>query len=298
MATLIPGSSTPEPLAGKLRSNQRQVLRQLLRSRTAVLGAIVAFIFLVMAIAGPSFVPYDPYKMSLGDRLQEASTLHWFGTDEMGRDLFSRIIVGSRISLLVSFSGTLLALLTGMVLGTVAGYYRGNLDAIIMRSMDVLLAFPGILLGIVVMAALGTSLTNLVIAVGIHSIPVFARLAYGSTLSTKECDYVLAARTIGAEDLSILFRHILPNILSPLMVQASLRVGSVILMTAGLGFLGLGVQPPLPEWGTMLSDARSYMRSEPHVSFYPGLMIFFAVLGFNLLGDGLRDALDPRLRSA
>lgn len=298
MATSIPGSSTPEPRAGRLRSNQRRVLRQMLHSRTTVLGALVVFVFLVLAIAGPSFVPYDPYEMNLIDRLQEPGALHWFGTDELGRDLFSRIIVGARMSLLVSFSGTLLALFSGMVLGTVAGYYRGNVDAVIMRTMDVLLAFPGILLGIVVVAALGTSLTNLIIAVGVHSIPVFARLAYGSTLSTKECDYVLAARTIGAQDFGILFRHILPNILSPLMVQASLRVGSVILMTAGLGFLGLGVQPPLPEWGTMLSDARSYMRSEPHVSFYPGLMIFLAVLGFNLLGDGLRDALDPRLRSA
>jgi len=298
MSTLTRGSSTGEACAGVIRSGGRQTLREILRSRTAVLGAIVVLLFVATAIAGPAFLVYDPYRLSLAERLQPPSPIHWMGTDEVGRDLLTRIVVGARVSLLVGFSATLLALLSGMLLGTIAAYYRGYVDAVIMRCMDVLLAFPGILLAITIVAALGTSLTNLIVAVGVHSVPVFARLAYGCTLSVKEYEYIQAARTIGASNRAILFRHILPNIMSPLIVQASLRVGTVILMTAGLGFLGLGVQPPMPEWGTMLSDARSYMRTDPHVGFFPGLMIFVVVLGFNLLGDGLRDALDPRLRSA
>lgn len=219
------------------------------------------------------------------------------GTDELGRDVLTRIVVGARISLFIGLSATVIALVGGTLLGMVGAYFGGRLGELIMRGMDILLAFPGVLLAIIIVATLGVGLTNVVIAIGIHSIPAFARLAHGSTLGVKENEYVLAARAVGTGEYNILRRHILPNIAAPLIVQFSLRVGTVILLAAGLGFLGLGAQPPTPEWGTMLSNARSYMRTNPHVGFFPGMAIFLVVLGLNLLGDGLRDVLDPRLRS-
>jgi peptide/nickel transport system permease protein len=281
---------------GRAESELIDLWRRLRRNRAAVIGAVVVGGFVLLAIFAPLLVPYSPIQGALGDRLLAPSQAHWFGTDELGRDLFSRILYGARISLQIQIVAVILALLVGAILGSVGGYLGGTIDNVIMRAMDVLLAFPSIFLALAIIAALGTGLFNLMLAAGISSIPAFARIVRASILSLKEREFVEAALALGSGTSRVVFRHLLPNCLAPLIVQSTLRMATVLLTASGLSFLGLGVQPPTPEWGAMLSNARSYLIVAPHVATIPGLAIMVVVVGFNLFGDGLRDTLDPRLR--
>ncbi len=270
--------------------------RRLRRNRAAVAGAGIVLLFVALALLAPVLVPYNPIQGNLNDRLQSFSESHWLGTDELGRDLLSRILYGARVSLQIQIVAVVLALIVGVLLGSLSGYLGGSVDSIIMRCMDVLLAFPGIFLALGIIAALGPGLLNLMLAAGISSIPQFARIVRASILSLKEREFIEAALALGSGSNRIMFRHLLPNCLAPIIVQSTLRMATVLLTASGLSFLGLGVQPPTPEWGAMLSNARSYLIVAPHVATIPGLAIMVVVVGFNLFGDGLRDTLDPRLR--
>jgi peptide/nickel transport system permease protein len=266
------------------------------KNKAALAGFLIILFFVFIAIFADLIAPYDPYEQSLYDRLQPPSGKHLFGTDDLGRDILSRIIYGARISLAIGIISVALALGVGASAGLVSAYYGGIIDTLLMRLFDVMLAFPTILLAIAIMAALGPDLKNAMIAVGIVNIPTFARIVRASALVIKEQEYVMAAQALGQSSFKIIFRHILPNIVGPITVQASLSYGGSILSAAGLGFLGMGAQPPTPEWGAMLSQARSFIISAPWTVTFPGIAIFLSVLGFNILGDGLRDFLDPRLR--
>jgi peptide/nickel transport system permease protein len=271
-------------------------LYRVVRNRAAVAGGAVVGIFVVAALLAPVLSPYDPLKGRLGDRLRTPSAAHWLGTDELGRDVLSRVLHGARITAQIQVAAVGLALAIGTALGLMAGYVGRSVDQAIMRFMDILMAFPGIFLALAIIAALGTGLGNVIIATGIFLVPQFARVVRASTLTLREMEFVQAARALGQGDFAIVFRYLLPNSVAPIIVQTSLRMATVLLTASGLSFLGLGVQPPDPEWGAMLSNARSYMINAPHVALMPGLAIALVVLGFNLLGDGLRDSLDPRLR--
>jgi len=277
-------------------------ISQLWRNKTAVVGLVIVITFVVAAVLAPSLSPHDPVDASLYDQLKPpvwaegGSSVHILGTDDLGRDILSRIIYGARVSLLVAVVSVGIAFVLGTLIGAISGYYRGTLDNVIMRMMDILLSFPYILLAIVVVAYLGPSLRNAMIAIGITYVPRFARIVRGSVLEEGEKDYVLAAKSIGARDWRIIFVNILPNCLGPLIVQTTLSFASAILDAAALSFLGLGAQPPTPEWGAMIASSRSLILRASWVMTFPGIAILLAVLGFNLLGDGLRDALDPRLR--
>ncbi len=274
---------------------QNRALRTFLRNRAAKAGAgILLLLGLTAAFAG-TVAPHEPLAADLNRMLQVPSRAHLLGTDELGRDLLSRIIFGGRISLTLGFVSVGIGLLTGTAIGAVGTYRGGWVDLVSMRFVDVLLSFPPVLLAIGIVAVMGPSLYNAMIAIGVAQMPVYARLVRGLVLSLKEQQYVEAARALGAHDARILLRHILPNCLSPLIVQSTLQVASAILSAAALGFLGLGAQPPTPEWGAMLSKGRLYLRVAPHLTAFPGVAIFVTVLGFNLFGDGLRDALDPRM---
>lgn len=266
------------------------------QNKAAMVGGLIIILYISLTFLAPILAPYDPYEINLQDKLQSPSMSHWMGTDDKGRDILSRILYGSRLSLGVGFSSVFFGAFFGIILGLIAGYYGKWLDTIISRCLDVMLAFPGILLALAIISALGPSLINVTIAVGVFSIPLFARIVRGSTMEVKKLEYIDAIRTLGANDLIIIFRHILPNILSPIIVQGSLRLATAILSAAGLSFLGLGAQPPSPEWGAMLSSGRDFIFSAPYMAIFPGLMISVLVLGFNLFGDGLRDALDPRMK--
>lgn len=270
--------------------------RRFLQHRLAVVGLAVLATLVVVAILAPELAPHDPIRQDLPSALAPPSRAFPLGADQFGRCVMSRILFGARLSLLVGVIATAIAAVFGTLAGLVAGYFS-RLDGVVMRSMDVLLAFPGILLAIAVMAALGPSLTNVMIAVGIRSIPSFARITRSMVLSLREQEFVQAAGALGAGHPRILFGHILPNSMSPLLVFSSMQVATSILLAAILSFLGLGVQPPTPEWGKMVSDGRAYLMEAPHVSLFPGLAIFVTVMGFNCVGDGLRDALDPRMRA-
>lgn len=277
-------------------------LLRLRKNKIAVAGLVIITLFLIMAVFSPWIAPHDPLEQSLYDKLKppvwdaKGTWAYPLGTDDFGRDLFSRIIYGSRISMIVGIVAVSISLFFGTIAGAIAGFYRGKIDNIIMRFMDLLLAFPSILLAIVIVAFLGPSLRNAMIAIGIVSIPRYARIVRGSVLEEYSKDYVQAARALGAKDIRLIFVHILPNCLAPLIVQTTLGFASAILEAAALSFLGLGAQPPTPEWGAMLANGRSLILRAWWAVTFPGIMILFAVLGFNLLGDGLRDALDPRLR--
>jgi len=273
-----------------------QVLRRLRRNRLAMAGLAIILVFIAMAAFAPWVATHDPLRSSFGQRLQPPSAEHWLGTDELGRDVFSRMVYGARISLRIGFIAVAIGILVGVPLGAVSAYYGGWIDLLVQRIIDVMLAFPGILLAIVLVSVLGVGLENVMIAVGIVSIPVYTRLVRGSALAVKRKEFVEAARAAGAGDLAIIVRHILPSCIAPVIVQSTLQVGSSILWAAGLGYLGLGAQPPTPEWGTMLSRGRQYLFTAPHITTSIGVVIMLVVLGFNLLGDGLRDALDPRLK--
>jgi len=272
------------------------VAHQFVRNRAAVVGMVVISVFMLTALLAQYIAPYDPAVIDLANRLKSPSTLHWLGTDELGRDMFSRIIIGARITLVITMGAVGLALLIGTFMGLVAGYYGGYVDTLVSRLIDILMAMPGFLLAIAIIAALGVGTTNVIIAVGIYSIPTFARIARASTLSVRATDYILAARALGAGHRRIMLRHVAPNIVSPIVVQATLRLATAILGAASLSFLGLGPQPPTPEWGGMLSTGRNYITSAPLLVMFPGLAILLVALSFNLMGDGLRDALDPRLK--
>jgi peptide/nickel transport system permease protein len=262
-----------------------------------MVGAVICAVFIVLALIAPLILPHDPYRQRLILALEPPSAMHWLGTDEHGRDILSRILAGAQVSLFISLATVILSLTFGGALGLLAGYYGAWVDSLIMRVMDVLLAMPGVLLAITVIAILGVGLENVILAVALASVPVFARLARASTLSVRESEYVTAARVVGVSDTRMLVSHVLPNITAPLIVMSTTRIAAVILTASGLSFLGLGAQPPSPEWGAMLSAGRSHLTSNPHVAVSPGIAIMLVVLGFNLLGDGLRDALDPRLRT-
>ena len=268
----------------------------LIKNRLAFVGIIIVTCVVLAAVFAPLIQGYDPLDQNIADRLQTPTLQHIFGTDQFGRDVWARIVNGARIALLVGVIAVGIGVLFGLPIGAIAGYYRGWLDQIIMRAMDALLAVPPILMALVIVAILGGSLFNVMIAIGFVYIPRFARVIRGSVLSEREKEYVEAAKMVGESDASILFRQILPNCLSPLIVQATVFIAYAILTEAALSFLGLGVAPPEPSWGSMLNEARLFIESDPLLAIIPGISISFTVLGFNLLGDGLRDILDPRLR--
>jgi len=265
------------------------------RKTALVAGMFIALLALVAAFA-PVIAPYDPYLTNYSLSMQPPSAEHWAGTDLYGRDILSRIIYGSRISLAVGLSSVLAGALAGVTLGLISGFFGGFLDGLIMRTSDVLFAFPGILLAIAIVAILGPGLVNVVVAVSVFSMPTFARIVRGSTLALKESLYVRAARSIGASRKRIMFVHIMPGTLSGVIVYFTLRIGTSILTASSLSFLGLGAQPPMPEWGAMLAESRDYIGVADHMTLFPGIAIFLTVLFFNLFGDGLRAALDPRVK--
>jgi ABC-type dipeptide/oligopeptide/nickel transport system permease subunit len=289
--TVVSGS------ARESRSLWSDARSRLLRNPVAMAGGAVAILLILVAVAAPYVAPYDPIHQDLANSLAGPSMAHLAGTDVHGRDIFSRIIHGTRISLRIGFLGMLLGCVVGVILGLVSGYYGGWADTIIMRLMDVQLAFPGLLVAICIIAIIGPGLENVILAVGIFSVPLFARVTRGQILSLKEQEFIVAARMMGAQDGRIMLSHLLPNAVAPLLVLCTLRIATAILTAASLSFLGLGAQPPIPEWGAMLSDGRAYLSIAPHVATTPGLAILITVLSFNLLGDGLRDALDPRLKA-
>lgn len=289
-------SETKDAKTAKPRNLWVDSLLHLLKSKTSLIGFCIIFILIVTAIFAPLIATHSPTEQSILNQYQKPSSEHWLGTDALGRDIFSRIIYGTRISIQIGVIAVGISMIIGVLLGAVAGYFGRWVDQIIMRFIDILLAFPSILLAIALVAVLGPSLRNAMIAVGIIGIPQFARIIRSAVLSVKETEYIEAARAIGAKHGRTLMQHVLPNCTAPIIVQATLSVGTAILDAAGLSFLGLGAQPPTPEWGAMLSDGRAALQNAPWVITFPGLAIFFVVIGFNLFGDGLRDALDPKMK--
>ncbi len=281
----------------KKRSQWLEVWRRLKQNKAAMVGLFIITVLVVSAIFAPWIAPYHYDDQDLLRALQSPSREHLLGTDNFGRDIFSRIVYGSRISLQVGFIAVGISLITGGLLGAIAGYYGGRLDNVVMRGIDILLAIPPILLAISIVASLGHGLRNVMIAVGIASIPTYARIVRASVITIKDQEFVEAAKAVGANDLRIIGRHILPNALAPIIVQGTLGVATAILSAAGLSFIGLGIQPPTPEWGAMLSQGRQFIRDYWHMTTFPGIAIMTTIFGLNLLGDGLRDALDPRLKN-
>lgn len=284
--------------SNKKRSQWLEVWRRLKRNKMAVVGLVILIILVLLAVFANVIANYDNVviKQNLSQRLQAPSAAHWLGTDEFGRDIFARLVHGTRVSLQVGIIAVGISIIIGGILGAIAGYYGGKLDNIIMRIMDIFLAVPSILLAIAIVSALGPSILNLMLAISISSVPSYARIVRASVLSIRDQEFIEAAKAIGASNTRIIFRHIIPNSLAPVIVQATLGVASAILSTAGLSFIGLGIQPPAPEWGSMLSGGRQYLRYAWWVTTFPGVAIMITILSLNLLGDGLRDALDPRLK--
>ncbi|MBE6013331.1 ABC transporter permease [Anaeropeptidivorans aminofermentans] len=282
----------------KKKSQMGEIWHRLKKNKTAILGLIVFLLLILMALLAPVLYDYDTQviKQNIPTRLMPPNAAHPFGTDEMGRDIMARVVYGSRMSLFIGFAAVSVSLLVGGFLGAISGYYGGTLDNVIMRFMDILLAIPGTLLAITIVAALGPSIFNLIIALSVSYIPNFARVVRGPVLTVRDVEFVEAAKAIGAKTRTIIFSHVLPNSMAPVIVQTTLNVASVILTIAGLSFLGLGIQPPMPEWGAMLSSGRTYIRDQSYMTLFPGLAIMLTILSLNLLGDGLRDALDPRLK--
>ncbi|MBD2088603.1 ABC transporter permease [Microcoleus sp. FACHB-1515] len=292
---MTPQIDTPSiaPLPTK-SSDFKRFVRTLFRSPGAKIGGIILLILLLVAIFAPSIAPFDPLQMGVGPNLKPPSAQHWFGTDEFGRDLFSRIVYGSRLTIRIGVIAVGISMTAGVLIGTIAGYAGGWIETILMRAMDVLFSFTETLIALAAVAVLGPSLTNAMIAVGISSIPFYARVTYGAILVEKNKEYFKAAQAVGARHYGLIFRHLLPNVLSPIIVVATVGVSVAVLSASALSFLGLGAQPPSPEWGAILAAGRDYFKRAPWVTTFPGLSIAITVLGFNLLGDGLREALDPR----
>ena len=286
-----------EQVVTKKRSQLKEVWRRFCRNKQAMIGLAMLLLLIFAAVFANVIAPYDPVEQNLLIRLQGPSAAHWFGTDEFGRDIFSRILYGARISLTVGLIAVSISCVAGCALGAIAGYYGGILDTVIMRISDIMMAIPSILLNISIVAALGTGLQNVMIAIGISSVPAYCRIMRASLLSLKNQEFVDASRVAGSTDFYIIMHHIIPNSLAPLIVQATLKIGGAILSCASMSFIGLGIVPPTPEWGAMLSTGRDFLRDAPHLTAFPGLAIMFAVFSMNLIGDGLRDALDPKLKN-
>lgn len=274
----------------------REVWRRLKQNKAAMFGLVVISTLILAAIFADVIAPYGYDDQNLKARFLTPNGDHWLGTDNFGRDIFSRILYGAQVSLKVGLIAVGIAMFTGGTLGAIAGFYGGKLDNVIMRFIDILLAIPGILLAISIVAALGPELRNVMIAVGVGSIPSYARIVRASVLSLRDQEFIEAARAVGASDTRLILKHIIPNSMAPLIVQSTIGVAGAILSAAGLGFIGLGIQPPLAEWGAMLNSGRQYIRDYPHMTAFPGLAIMITIFALNMLGDGLRDALDPRLK--
>jgi len=281
---------------GQSQHGLKEIFKRLSRAPLAMIGLAIVVVLVFTAVFADYIAPFGYADQDLMAAFEEPSKAHLFGTDEFGRDIFSRIIYGSRISLQVGFIAVGIAVFAGGFLGAIAGFYGGKADNLIMRAMDVLLSIPSILLAIAIAASLGPGLFNLMIAVGISSTPNYARIVRGSVLSIRNQEFVEAAKAVGSSDLRIILKHIIPNCLAPIIVQATLGVAIAILTAAGLSFIGLGIQPPIPEWGSMLSGGREYIRDYAYMTIFPGLAIMITILALNFLGDGLRDALDPKLK--
>ncbi len=281
----------------KKNSQAKEIWRRFRKSKTAMLGLVLLIFVVGIAIFADVIVPYEnAIAQDIPNRLQSPSAAHWFGTDEAGRDLFARIIHGSRYSLAIGIITTIVSMVIGGLLGAVAAYYGGWVDNVIMRITDVIMTVPPILLSLAVVAALGANLRNLLIAITVSCVPGIIRMVRSVVLGVVEEDYIEAARSYGTSDMRIILKYVIPNALGPIIVTATMNVATMILSASGLSFLGMGVQPPAPEWGALLSDAETYMFSAPHLLYIPGLFIVIAALSFNLAGDGLRDALDPKLK--
>jgi peptide/nickel transport system permease protein len=274
----------------------KRFVRVFMGRGVVVFGMVVILAFVLMAIFAPLFAPYDPYDNDVGNALAPPSQAHLLGTDAVGRDILSRVLFGSRTSLIIGLSVVAISTLVGVILGITAGYFGGWVQTIIMRLIDAYMAFPMIILALVVASVLGGGVKNVIIALSVAMMPGYARLMCGQTLTLKENDYIMAERSIGAPSLRVMFRHILPNCLSPLIVMVTMMLGSVILAESGLSFLGIGIKAPTAAWGSMVNDGRPYLLSQPALSFAPGIAIMLVVFAFNMVGDGLRDALDPSLR--
>ena len=293
-ATAVPETR----LRGRAKNSQtRAIISRFMKNKVAVAGFFIILLLVFCALFPSLIAPYSYETMSTGPSFANPSAEHLFGTDEFGRDIFSRVIYGTRTSLAIGLLSVLIACVLGTILGCISGYYGNLTDNLIMRAVDILLAIPNLMLAISIVAALGRSQTNLILALGIGATGGFARVVRGQILTVKEQEYIEVARAIGASDFRIIFCHILPNCLAPIIVQISISVGSSILGAAGMSFIGLGIAPPNPEWGAMLSAGRSFFRDHWFVETFPGLAIMLAVFAFNLFGDGLRDALDPRLKT-
>jgi ABC-type dipeptide/oligopeptide/nickel transport system permease subunit len=294
--TEIKEDSVCHPVQRVAENRFRRVWAKLKRNKVALVGGVLILVYVLSALFAPVLFPGSPSAPNLMKSLESPTLKDPLGTDELGRSILGRIIYGSRISLIIAVGVVFVGVIFGIPLGLISGYYGGKIDFGIQRITDTMLAFPGFLLALALVSVLGVGIKNTVISIGISMVPMYIRLVRGCVLSVREEDYVEAARAVGTRDVIILSRHILPNVMVPITVQTSLSMGTAILFAAGLGFLGIGVQPPTPEWGAMLGSARSYLFHAPHVATFPGVAIFLAVLSFNLLGDGLRDALDPRFK--
>lgn len=284
--------------APKKRGQFEEVWRRLKKNKMAMIGLAMVAFMVVLAIFADFLFDYNEVviKQNTAIRLQGPSAEHWFGTDEFGRDILARLVHGARISLMVGVIAVAIALTIGGTLGAISGFFGGKVDMIISRAMDILLAVPSLLLSITIVSALGPSILNLMIAIAVSSVPGYARIVRSSVMTVRDNEFVEAAKAIGANNAQIIASHIIPNCMAPIIVQVSLKVASAILSTSGLSFLGLGVKAPTPEWGSMLSGGRAYLRNAPHLTVFPGLCIMLTILSLNLLGDGLRDALDPKLK--
>lgn len=302
----MPATSAARPFTTKKefyaqfrkKSIAQELWLRFLKNKTAVAGLVIFCVIVAVALTAPWIADYDTVviKIHITDRLKPPSAQHWFGTDELGRDILARIVHGAQVSLLIGISAIFVSLMVGLTLGGAAGYYGGKTDSIIMRAMDVFLCLPDVLLALAIVAAFGNTKLNLIIAIGLAFSPKFSRVVRAAVMSVRDNEYIEAARSIGARDHRIVYFHVLPNCVGPIIVQVTLYVANAILTIAALSFIGLGIQPPTPEWGNMLASGRTFMRDYPHIVVAPGLAIFFTILALNLLGDGLRDTLDPRLK--
>jgi len=296
-ATLNNQTSSKVPTQEVVSGPWRDAWKAFRKNKTAMLGVALILFFIIIAVLAPLIAPYDYKEQQLVERLQAPSSTHWLGTDDLGRDLFTRVLYGARISLWVGFFSVVGSVVVGTALGILAGYYGKWLDMLISRVFDIVLAFPSILLAIAIVAILGPSLQNALYAIAIVNIPTYGRLVRAKVLSLKTEEYIIAAKAIGMKNGRILISHILPNSMTPIIVQGTLGIAMAIIEAAALGFLGLGAQPPDPEWGKMLSDSRQFIQKAPWTVIFPGISIMLTVLGFNLMGDGLRDAMDPKMKN-